>query len=246
MTLVDIRREQSPAQVVTTMRVKKKSFGFWKSFVRVYVRMMPQHTDSPVPGELKPYQLVKTILGWRRGGDHWTVLAEREPLDEYDALRAEWVLLLIFLQPVDPNVRLGYKGRAEHPSFSVPLPNQGYQTGASSTLFAFCWSVSARLLCVPITGVAPSPPLTPVLPTAQNPAVPVGAVVRALVAFSTPDPAVPAGWVVPVSAPPRIRLCHISPVMLAWWYVRVPWNLSCCVHVFSSQQSIVPSLPWLE
>ena len=74
---------------------------------------------------------MKTILGWRRGGDHWTVLAEREPLDEYDALRAEWVLLLIFLQPVDPNVRLGYKGRAEHPSHPVPLCHQGCQTDAS-------------------------------------------------------------------------------------------------------------------
>ena len=130
--LVDIRREQSPAQVVTTMRVKKKSFGFWKSFVRVYVRMMPQHTDSPVPGKLKPYQLVKTILGWKRGGDHWTVLAEREPLDEYDALRAEWVLLLIFLQPVDPNVRLGYKSRAKHPSLTALVPNQDCQAATSS------------------------------------------------------------------------------------------------------------------
>ena len=62
-----IRREQSPAQVVRTMRVKKKSFGYWLNYVRVYVRMMPQHTDSPVPREVKPYQLLKTILGWKRG-----------------------------------------------------------------------------------------------------------------------------------------------------------------------------------
>ena len=51
--LVDIRREQTPAELRTRMRVKKKSFGYWQNFVRVYVRMMPQHSDSPVPGELK-------------------------------------------------------------------------------------------------------------------------------------------------------------------------------------------------
>ena len=210
--LVDIRREQSPAQVVTTMRVKKKSFGFWKSFVRIYVRMMPQHTDSPVPGELKPYQLVKTILGWKRGGHHWTVLAEREPLDEYDALPAEWVLLLIFLQPADPNVRLGYKGRAEHPSHSVPLRHQGCQTGASSILGACWWSVSNNVLCMMITGVATLSPLTSAPRTALDPAVPAGIVVRALVALSTPDPAVPVAWLMSVSAPPdsQVKLHIVS------------------------------------
>ena len=48
-----------------------------------------------------------------------------------------------------------------------------------------------------ITGVAPSPPLTPLAPAPQDPAVPASAVVRALVAFGTPDSTVPVDRVVP-------------------------------------------------
>ena len=208
--------QQSPAQVVTTMRVKKKSFGFWKSFVRVYVRMMPQHTDSPVPGELKPYQLVKTILGWRRGGDHWTVFAERERLDEYDALRAEWVLLLTFLQPVDPNVRLGYKGSAEHLSLPVFAQDQAHHPCTYLTLAAPCASVrdGKASLFVRFTGAAPS---LPPLPSAQIPR----------------DSAVPADGVVPA-----LVFLYIYMRSLA----RVPWILGWLAPTCFLHQSLVPGL----
>ena len=131
------------------------------------------------------------------GGDHWTVLAERESLDEYDALRAEWVLLLIYLQPVDASVRLDCKGAAAclRPFLAclhALLTWLSIVRGRIGRLISFCLLCSCVCFCLT---TAARPPL------ALAVTAPAGAP-------RFPDPIVPVGC--------HHGQCSCPPLWMAW------------------------------
>ena len=58
---------------------RKLQAEYQQSAVRVCVRMMPRHSDTPVPQELKPYDLRKTVSGFSTQTSSWVVMLNAAP-----------------------------------------------------------------------------------------------------------------------------------------------------------------------
>ena len=112
LAFVDLRRTNPYTQFIQELRTRKKSWGFWvDQGVRVYVRMLPRHSDAAVPQELKPFDLRKTVLAYSTQSGRWEVLLERGTLDDIEVLDAHWLLCVTIVQPESRRVRaLVYKG----------------------------------------------------------------------------------------------------------------------------------------
>ena len=115
---VDWRRTDDMSNFAQVLGGRKKSYGYWlvKS-LRVYVRILPRSQDSSVPEELKPYDLLRTVVAWLGSRQQWTVVESREPFTSVGMMPVDpdHLLQVCILQPEDPEVgRLGvYKG-AQH------------------------------------------------------------------------------------------------------------------------------------
>ena len=180
LAFIDVRRTNTYTQFMGELRTRKKSWGFWvDQGVRVYVRMLPRHSDAPVPQELKPFDLRKSYGAWLHHPDQ--PLLERGTMDDIEVVDALWLLLVVIVQPESRRVRaLVYKGvqqqqqQQQHWQQAREQQQVKHTCPRLSPPSVLCHS----LLCMhvplhPMTG-APSRPTPPAPPTCSCLSLPQG------------------------------------------------------------------------